>query len=31
MVKRITKCFMGMEDDGKDAYRRDTVSTSIWK
>ena len=31
MVKRITKCFMGMEDDDKDAYRRDTVLTSIWK
>ena len=29
MVGRITKCFMGIQDDGKDAYRRDTVLTSI--
>ena len=31
MARRITKCFMGIQDNGKDAYRRDTVSTSIQK
>ena len=31
MAGRITKCFIGIPDDGKDAYERDTVSTSIWK
>ena len=29
MLGRITKCFIGIQDDDKDAYRRDTVSTSI--
>ena len=31
MAGRITKCFMGIQDYDKDAYRRDTVSISIWK
>ena len=31
MAGRITNCFMGIQDDGKDAYRRDIVLTSIWK
>ena len=29
MAGRITKCFTGIQDDDKDAYRRDTVLTSI--
>ena len=28
---RIAKRFMGIQDDDKDAYMRDTISTSIWK
>ena len=31
MVERIAKRSMGVQDDDKDAYRRDTVSTSIRK
>ena len=31
MVGRIAKHFMGIQDDSKDAYKRDTVLTSIWK
>ena len=31
MVGRITKCFIGIQDDDKDAYRRDTISTNIRK
>ena len=31
MARRITKSFIGIQDDGKDAYRRDTVSISIWE
>ena len=31
MAGRITKCFIGIQDDGKDTYRRDTVLTRIWK
>ena len=29
MVGRIAKHFMGIQDDGKDVYREDIVSTSI--
>ena len=29
MVVRVAKCFMGIQDDGKNAYRRDTISASI--
>ena len=29
MAERITKCFMGIQDDGKDAYMRDTVSFRV--
>ena len=31
MAGRIAKLSMGVQDDGKDAYKRDTVSTSIRK
>ena len=31
MAGKITKSFIGIQDDGKDAYRRDIISTSIWK
>ena len=31
MVERIAKRSIGVQDDDKDAYRRDTVSTSIRK
>ena len=31
MVERIAKRSMGVQDDDKDTYRRDTVSTSIRK
>ena len=31
MARRITKCFMGIHVENKDTYRRDIVSTGIWK
>ena len=31
MAERIAKRSIGVQDDDKDTYRRDTVSTSIWK
>ena len=31
MTRRIAKRSIGVQDDGEDTYRRDTVSTSIWK
>ena len=31
MAGRIAKCSMGIQDDGEDAYKRDTVLTSIRK
>ena len=31
MAGRIGKCFMGIQDDGEDAYMRDTIPISIWK
>ena len=31
MAGRIAKCFMGIQDDGEDAYMRDTIPISIWK
>ena len=31
MVGRTTKCFVGVQDNGKDAYRGDPVSASIRK
>ena len=31
MARRIAKRSMGVQDDDKDAYRKDTVLTSIWK
>ena len=31
MVEGIAKHLMGIQDDGKDTYRRDTILTSIWK
>ena len=31
MAGGITKRLMGVQDDGKDTYRRNTFSTSIWK
>ena len=31
MVGKIAKCFMGIQDDGEDAYMRDTIPISIWK
>ena len=31
MTRRISKRSMGVQDDGKDAYRRDIVSTNIRK
>ena len=31
MAGEIAKRLMGVQDDGKDTYRRNTVSTSIWK
>ena len=31
MAKRIAKRSMGVQDDDKDVYRKDTVSTSIQK
>ena len=29
MAERITKYFMDIQDDGKDAYMRDTVSSRV--
>ena len=29
MVARVAKCFMGIQDEGKNAYRRDTISARI--
>ena len=31
MARRIVKHFMGLQDNDKDAYRRNTILTSIWK
>ena len=31
MAGKVVKRFMGIQDDGKDAYKRDTVSISIRK
>ena len=31
MTGRIAQSLMGIQDDWKDTYRRDTISTSIWK
>ena len=31
MAGRIAKHFVGIQDDDKDAYKGDAVSTSIWK
>ena len=31
MAGRIAERFIGLQDDDKDASKRNTVSTSIWK
>ena len=31
MVEGIAKCLIGVQDDDKDTYRRNIVSTSTWK
>ena len=31
MVEGTAKCLIGVQDDDKDTYRRNIVSTSTWK
>ena len=31
MAKRITKRFIGIQDNDKNAYRKDTISSSVWE